>query len=193
MSERRSKSSPTHPSRSHQDGVHQAGHLGDQAGEDLAHRPPPSGPPVSRFETRRRIEFADTDMGGIVHFSRFFVFMETAEHELLRSLGVAIHSLYEGRVIGWPRLSAHCDYASPARLGQELAILVEVERKGRTSMSWHFTFRDGERLVARGRMSSACCLLDEPGGIRAIPIPSYIADQLVERDSTDQGEPHGRR
>ena len=38
------------------------------------------------FRTRRRVEFVDTDMGGIVHFSRFFVFMETAEHEFLEAL-----------------------------------------------------------------------------------------------------------
>ena len=43
------------------------------------------------YHTRRRIEFVDTDMAGIVHFSRFYVFMEQAEHELLRSLGLSVH------------------------------------------------------------------------------------------------------
>jgi acyl-CoA thioester hydrolase len=36
---------------------------------------------ASEFHATRRIEFPDTDMAGIVHFSRFFVFMEAAEHE----------------------------------------------------------------------------------------------------------------
>ena len=45
--------------------------------------------PSSSFTTRRRIEFADTDMGGIVHFSRYFIFMETAEHQFLESLGIS--------------------------------------------------------------------------------------------------------
>ncbi len=50
---------------------------------------------------------ADTDMGGLVHFSRFFVFMETAEHELLNALGATIHmTLEDGRTIGWPRVAA---------------------------------------------------------------------------------------
>ena len=35
------------------------------------------------YRTSRRIEFADTDMAGIAHFSRFYVFMEQAEHEFL--------------------------------------------------------------------------------------------------------------
>ena len=45
------------------------------------------------------MEFADTDMGGIVHFSRFFVFMETAEHEFLRSLGADIEGEGTPRVV----------------------------------------------------------------------------------------------
>jgi len=36
---------------------------------------------------RRRIEWADTDMAGIVHFARFLVFMETAEHRFREALG----------------------------------------------------------------------------------------------------------
>jgi len=42
---------------------------------------------MHEYRTRRRIEFSDTDAGGLVHFARFFVFMEIAEHELLRALG----------------------------------------------------------------------------------------------------------
>ncbi|MEM9599354.1 MAG: acyl-CoA thioesterase, partial [Acidobacteriota bacterium] len=38
---------------------------------------------MHELQTRRRIEFADTDMARIVHFSRFFDFMEAAEHEFL--------------------------------------------------------------------------------------------------------------
>lgn len=139
------------------------------------------------FRTRRRIEFADTDMGGIVHFSRFFVFMETAEHELLAALGVEVHSRWQGRRIGWPRLAASCEYLSPARLGDELEILAEVERKGTKSMTYRFTLSCGGRLVARGRLASACCLLDDPDGLKAIPIPPPIADQLEEAPAPDEG------
>lgn len=130
--------------------------------------------------TRRRVEFADTDMGGIVHFSRFFVYMETAEHEFLGRLGTAVHARHDGRLVGWPRLAAAAEYVSPARLGDELAIHLEVERKGTKSMTYRFTFHCGERLVARGRMSSACCVLDDPTGLRAIPIPAALAERIEE-------------
>ena len=37
----------------------------------------------SAFVMRRRVEFIDTDMAGIVHFATYFRYMETAEHEFL--------------------------------------------------------------------------------------------------------------
>ncbi len=60
------------------------------------------------FTTRRFVEFVDTDMAGIVHFSAFFRYMEAAEHELLRSLGLSVHTkLADDLVISFPRVSRH--------------------------------------------------------------------------------------
>jgi len=47
------------------------------------------------FQTSRLVEFHDTDMAGIMHFASFFIYMESAEHELYRSLGLSIHSIVE--------------------------------------------------------------------------------------------------
>ena len=81
--------------------------------------------PVSEFRTSRRVEFADTDMGGLVHFARYLVFMETAEHEFLRSLGSDAFTTSDGRTIGWPRVEAACQYLSPAHYGDELDISLD--------------------------------------------------------------------
>lgn len=133
---------------------------------------------ISRFHTTRRIEFADTDMGGIVHFSRFFVFMETAEHELLRALGFEVHMDFEGRQIGWPRVDARCRYIKPARLGDVLDIVVRVSRKGKSSMTYDFDFLIDGESVAQGQTTSVCCVMDDPSGLRPTPIPPLIADRL---------------
>jgi 4-hydroxybenzoyl-CoA thioesterase/acyl-CoA thioester hydrolase len=135
---------------------------------------------MRQFRTHRRCEFADTDMGNLVHFSRFFVFMETAEHEFLRAVGLEVHSRIDGHLVGWPRLAAACEYVSPARYGDELDILLEVERKGRSSMTYRFTIACGGRLVARGRLTSVCCVLDDPAGLRAIPIPEPVAARIED-------------
>jgi len=44
-------------------------------------------PMAYEFKVVRRVEFSDTDMAGIVHYSNFFRYMETAEHAFFRSLG----------------------------------------------------------------------------------------------------------
>ncbi len=132
------------------------------------------------FTTQRKIEFADTDMGGIVHFSRFFVFMETAEHEFLNALGTSVATEIDGRSVGWPRVAASAEYRSPARYGDLLEIEVVVRRKGRTSMTYGFTFRCEGRELATGSLTSVCCILDASEPIRAIPIPAFIADQIEE-------------
>ncbi|MEQ2009187.1 MAG: acyl-CoA thioesterase, partial [Limisphaerales bacterium] len=47
---------------------------------------------ASEFKALRRVEFSETDMAGIVHYSNFFKYMETAEHAFFRSLGFSIIS-----------------------------------------------------------------------------------------------------
>jgi acyl-CoA thioester hydrolase len=140
----------------------------------------PPSLPLHELRTTRRVEFADTDMGGIVHFSRFFVFMETAEHEFLRALGANVHMELDDMEIGWPRVEASCQYLSPARLGDVLAIHVRVARKGEKSMTYAFTFSCGDNIIARGRMSSVCCQMNASGGLKAVPIPAFIADRIGE-------------
>ncbi|PYQ65801.1 MAG: 4-hydroxybenzoyl-CoA thioesterase [Acidobacteria bacterium] len=136
---------------------------------------------------RRKVEYVDTDMSGIVHFSRFLVFMENAEHAFLAAIGTGVHFRHEGREISWPRVAVSCDYQSPARFGDVLEIHLRVIRKGTRSLTYGFEIsRDGVTL-ARGRSTCACCVIDDPGGIKAIPIPAEIADRIEEAHPREEG------
>ena len=132
------------------------------------------------FTTQRKIEFADTDSGGIVHFSRYFVFMETAEHQFLDAVGTSVVLEIEGKQIGWPRVAASCEYKSPARFGDLLEIHVRVRRKGVKSMSYEFVFRKEGEPTATGAMTSVCCVLEPGEKVRPIPIPESIASKIDE-------------
>jgi acyl-CoA thioester hydrolase len=135
---------------------------------------------MTKFHTKRRIEFSDVDQAGFVHFSRFFVFMETAEHEFLRSLGTSVHTQMDGKDIGWPRLTASCEYLSPVKFEEVLDIDLKVVRKGRKSMTYEFAFSNGGKTIARGKMISACCIVEAGKKFRTIPIPEVIASQVQE-------------
>jgi len=137
---------------------------------------------MHEYRTRRRIEFSDTDAGGVVHFARFFVFMEIAEHELLRALGAnaGAERQADGRLVGWPRVASSCEFLSPARFGDELDVHVQVVRVGRTSLSFGFALsRDGVP-VALGRTTTVCAVLDAPEGILPIPIPEALRARLED-------------
>jgi YbgC/YbaW family acyl-CoA thioester hydrolase len=130
---------------------------------------------MKTFTTRRKVEFADTDMGGIVHFSRFFVFMETAEHEFLLSLGSSVHFSRGEKQFGWPRVDATCTYNSPARYGDELQIELSIAHQGSRSMAYEFVFSVDDRKIASGRLSAVCCQLNHPDGLKAVSIPAELA------------------
>ena len=76
------------------------------------------------FRTSRRVEFADTDMAGIVHFANFFRYMEAAEVDFLQARGLSVRLDWEGQAIGFPRVSASCDYLRPATFMDTLEISV---------------------------------------------------------------------
>jgi YbgC/YbaW family acyl-CoA thioester hydrolase len=127
------------------------------------------------FTTKRRVEFADTDMANIVHFSNFFRFMEAAEQEFLRSLGFGVSFEWEGERLGFPRVSASCDYLRPARFEDVIDITVSVQNIGRKSVTYRYDFSLGGQPIARGQISAVCCRVvnhklesvEIPAGIRA--------------------------
>lgn len=137
-----------------------------------------SSKPDSLFRILRRVEFADTDMAGIVHFANFFRFMEAAEVEFLRARGLSVFTHWEGRKISFPRVAASCDYMRPIRFEDVVEITVSLQRVGRKSVTYAFEFYRGAELIARGQLSSVCCLASDGGTIKSIEIPAPIREQL---------------
>lgn len=133
---------------------------------------------MQELQTTRRVEFHDTDMAGIVHFSNFFRFMEAAEVEFLRARGLSVRLGWEGQEIGFPRVSARCDYLSPARFEDILNITVKLEKIGTRSLTFAFEFHCDDRFVAHGQVTSVCCRIREDGSLESFDIPARYRQQL---------------
>ena len=138
---------------------------------------------ASHFTTTRRVEFHDTDAAGIMHFAKFFHFMEEAEHEYLRHLGLSVLMRDEQGPISWPRVSVHCDYRSALRFEDVVTIDVRLARRGEKSVTFAFVFTHHERLIAEGAITAVCCRLNPHQPPQSIPIPSWIGDKLPESTS----------
>lgn len=136
---------------------------------------------------RRRVEFAETDMAGIVHFSNFYRYMEQTEHEFFRALGLQL-MLHEpgGTVVGWPRVSASCSFKAPAYYNDILEIRLRVERKGVKSLTYRFDMHRGETWIAQGQMKTVCCRFQPGGSLESIEIPSPFLELIDEAPTNDR-------
>jgi acyl-CoA thioester hydrolase len=136
------------------------------------------------FEIRvtRRVEFSETDMAGIMHFSNFFRFMETAEHAFLRSIGFSVVLTRVDSLLCLPRVHASCDYKAPLRFEDEVEIHLLVARKSRRTLGYHFCFsrKDGGvlREVARGLLTVVCASRQADGTLKAAALPPLLADKI---------------
>ncbi len=134
------------------------------------------------FTQRRRIDFYETDMAGIVHFSNFFRFMESAEHAFFRSLGLSLHHNEGGEMSGWARVHASCDYQRPARYQDLVEVRLEVREKTSNSLSYAIGFRKvdeetdrAEDELARGTLK-VVYVRKGPGDERIRSAPEMPAD-----------------
>ncbi len=135
------------------------------------------------FKMIHRVEFADTDMAGIVHFASFFRYMEVTEHAFFRSLGFSIHTRTPEFQVGWPRVHVSCDFQRPLRFEDEVEVHLRVREKREKSLTYDFIFRQMNSQpgveVARGTLTAVCVAIEpETGQIKAVPIPAPIARQI---------------
>lgn len=139
--------------------------------------------PKHEFNITRMVEFNETDMAGIVHFSVFFRYMEFAEHAFFRSLGSSI--VDPELAVGWPRVQCSCDYKKPLKFDEEFNIQLLVTAKKSKSMSYQFRFSTENTEIARGNITAVCVQRNEEGVMKATNIPTKIAD-LIEVAPADK-------
>ncbi len=135
------------------------------------------------FKLTRIVEFAETDMAGIMHFSNFFRLMEETEHSFFRSLGISVHQEVDNQLIGWPRVNATCEYSHPLKFEDKVEIHLLVKEIQEKSITYQYQFRkiDGDDIlaVARGEITTICVQLNaEKGEMESIAIPPQILEKM---------------
>jgi YbgC/YbaW family acyl-CoA thioester hydrolase len=128
------------------------------------------------FRYARRVQFAETDLAGIVHFSWMFRYMEEAEHAAWRAAGLTIAE--KNGELGWPRVAASFEFRSPLRFEDEFEVVVRLAEVGTRSLQYEHTISKGEVLVGSGRITTVCTRTNADGSIRATEIPAEIIRKL---------------
>jgi acyl-CoA thioester hydrolase len=120
--------------------------------------------PAARVTVTRPLEWMDTDAAGIWHHSTTIRFIEHAEHELHRRLG--IDDELSGRT---PRARLEVDFRRSVRFGDDVATSLVVDAVGGSSIAYRFTLEVAGDVAAEGRIVTV--LIDGDGRPAAVPGP----------------------
>ena len=125
----------------------------------------------SEYHLTRRVQFYETDMAGIVHFSWFFRYLEEAEHAMWREAGLSIAG---GSGIAWPRVEASCEFHKPLRFEEEFDVHLRIVGKDARTIRYEGVIsKDGAR-VAVGRITVKCVSKKPGEPMKSIDIPPEI-------------------
>ena len=132
--------------------------------------------PVSEYRYRRRVEFADTDMAGVAHFSWIVRYMEEAEHALWRSAGLSI--VPRDSALGYPRVVLAIDFKAPLFFEDECTVHVRITAITSRAITYAHVITRGETVIATGTMT-AVCVRKTPAGMQATEIPAEVLERLT--------------
>jgi YbgC/YbaW family acyl-CoA thioester hydrolase len=136
-----------------------------------------SDAPVCEHRLTRRVQFHETDLAGVVHFSCYFRYMEEAEHALWRAAGLSIHP--KDGEIGWPRIHASFDYHRPLRFEDEFEIWIRIVAIEERAIRYSCLLTRSATRIATGRFTSACASLRPNQPMRGAAIPPEIRCRLA--------------
>lgn len=141
----------------------------------------PVGSPAPEFVAVHRIEFADTDAAGLLHFSAYFRLMEATEHAFYRSLGGAgFVDDAQGRR-GMPRVSASCEFLRPVRFEDEVEVSLRLRKASERKVGYDFELRvrPDSVLAATGSMTVVHAQRSGEGPFRSAPLPAFLRDAIA--------------
>jgi YbgC/YbaW family acyl-CoA thioester hydrolase len=125
----------------------------------------------SEYRLKRRVQFHETDMAGIVHFSWFFRYMEEAEHAMWREAGLSIAG---GSDVGWPRVEASFEYHRPLKFEDEFEVQLRIIAKDARTITYQSSIFRGDTRIATGRITVKCVSKTTGEPMRSIDIPPEI-------------------
>ena len=128
------------------------------------------------FRYRRRVQFYETDLAGIVHFSWYLRYMEEAEHAMWRAAGLSIAPA-DGH-LGFPRVSASVDFLAPLRFEEEFDVVVRIDALTKRSIRYACTIERDDVTFATGTMT-AVCVAKGKSPMQAVEIPKDILERLL--------------
>jgi acyl-CoA thioester hydrolase len=107
-----------------------------------------------------RVYFEDTDVAGIVYYANYLRFIERARSDMLRLIGVDQRGALEGGRGVYAVAELSVKYRSPAKLGDDLLVVTDIEAVRGASVLIHQQVMRGDELLADARVTAAFLTAD---------------------------------
>jgi len=130
---------------------------------------------ISEFHYRRQVQFAETDLAGVVHFSWYFRYMEEAEHAMWRHAGLTVAP--RNSDLGFPRVAAALEFQAPLRFEDVMDVHVRIDAITKRTIRYAHTITREGKVIATGSMT-AVCVRTQPE-MRAVDLPDEVLTRLA--------------
>lgn len=112
------------------------------------------------FVYRVRVQYVDTDQGGVVHHAAYLRFMEQARVELLRERGIDYRRFEMEHRRGLPVAEIRVRYKLPCRFDDELEVECSVGVINRAKLRFDYRVHRGDELTTEAEITCACVDMD---------------------------------
>jgi acyl-CoA thioester hydrolase len=87
-----------------------------------------------KFKHTLRVRWKECDIQGIAYYGSYIDFIDVAQAEYFRNLGILTHQANDRKVFDLAAVKVTLEYKSPARIDELIDIFLRVEKIGRTSI-----------------------------------------------------------
>ncbi len=134
-----------------------------------------------RYKTELRVRFGETDLQGVVFNANYLLYVDTAQMDYLRSIGVSYRDMI-ARGHDVVIVDASLQFRAPAHFDEVLEIYARVSEVGNSSMKMDFEIyeSESERLVANARTAY---VIIEKGSNAPVRVPAYVRRAIEKFES----------
>ena len=136
-----------------------------------------------RFKHTLRVRWRECDIQGIAYYGSYIDFIDVAQAEYFRNLGILTHQANGRKVFDLAAVKVTLEYKSPARMDELIDIFFRVEKIGRTSIDVRSEIyrSDTDELLCSGQTISVN--FDSALG-KSRDVPAEIRDIIDKFEST---------
>jgi acyl-CoA thioester hydrolase len=151
-------------------------------------QPETGGKETSMEPYRRKVQYHETDKMGITHHANYIKWMEEARVDLLERIGLPFEKIEAAGIVS-PVVGLSIDYRSPCTFGDEIAVVVEIEKYTGVQLIVRYVMKNAQTDMLVATASSRHCFLKQGRAVslkREEPAFHDLLQRQVEKVGAQQ-------